>query len=80
MRRSTLLFAEALGRLSHDAAHFFFIRQILVQIVLLKTKFTFIGVYIFFLIFALKHRFLVLIRTALLRRFLRVPMIYVLSK
>ena len=33
-----------------------------------------------FLIFSLKHRLWVLVRTASLRRFLRVPTIYVLSK
>ena len=42
-------------------------------------KLGFTGVY-FFLIFALKHRSLVLVRTAVLRRFKRVPTIYVLSK
>ena len=34
----------------------------------------------YFLIFALKHRLWVLVRTASLRRFYRVPTIYVLSK
>ena len=38
------------------------------------------GVYIFFLIFALKHRLWVLIRTASMRRFQCVPTINVLSK
>ena len=38
------------------------------------------GVYMFYLFFALKHRSWVLIRTASVRWFLRVPTIYVLSK
>ena len=38
------------------------------------------GVYIIFLISAQKHRLWVLIRTALLRQFYRVPTIYVLSR
>ena len=38
------------------------------------------GVYMFFLIFAIKHILWVLVRTASMRRFKRVPTIYVLSK
>ena len=38
------------------------------------------ALFLVFLIFALKHRLWVLIRTASLRRFQRVPKIYVLSK
>ena len=43
-------------------------------------KLGFAGIYLFFLIFAPKHRLWVLVRTASARRFLRVPTIYVLSK
>ena len=43
-------------------------------------KLGFTGVYIIFLIFALKHRLWVLVGTASLRRFQRVPTINVLSK
>ena len=43
-------------------------------------KLGFAGVYLFFLIFAPKHRLWVLVRTASPRRFKRVPAIYVLSK
>ena len=43
-------------------------------------KLGFAGIYIFFLISAQKHRLWVLVRTALLRRFYRVPTIYVLSR
>ena len=42
-------------------------------------KLGFTGVYIF-LIFDLKHRLWILVRTASLRRFYRIPTIYVLSK
>ena len=42
-------------------------------------KLGFTGVYIIFLIFAQKHRLLVLVRTASFRRFQRVSTIYVLS-
>ena len=42
-------------------------------------KLAFTGVYVF-LIFAPKHRLWVLVRSASVRRFLRVPTIYVLSK
>ena len=43
-------------------------------------KLGFTGVYIIFLISAQKHRLWVLVRTASLRRFYRVPTIYVLSR
>ena len=43
-------------------------------------KLGFTGVYIIFLISAQKHRLWVLVRTALSRRFSRVPTIYVLSR
>ena len=43
-------------------------------------KLGFIGVYIIFLISAQKHRLWVLVRTALMRRFSRVPTIFVLSR
>ena len=43
-------------------------------------KLGFTGVYIIFLISAQKHRLWVLVRTASLRRFQRVPTIYILSR
>ena len=43
-------------------------------------KLGFTGVFIFFVFFALKHILWVLVRAASLRRFLRVPTIYVLNK
>ena len=43
-------------------------------------KFGFTGGIHFFLIYALKHRLWVLVRTASMRRFCRVPTINVLSK
>ena len=43
-------------------------------------KLGFTGVYIIFLISAQKHRLWVLVRTALARRFFRVPTIYALSR
>ena len=43
-------------------------------------KLGFTGVYIIFLISAQKHRLWVLVRTALSRRFLRLPTIYVLNR
>ena len=49
------VFAYAKSRFSHDEAH--------------KVKLRFTGVYIFFLIFALKHILWVLVRTASMRRF-----------
>ena len=46
---------------------------------LLYSETGFTGVWLFFLIFATKHRLGVLVRTASARQFLRVPTIYVLS-
>ena len=43
-------------------------------------KLGFAGIYIIFLISAQKHRLWVLVRTALARRFYRVPTIYVLNR
>ena len=43
-------------------------------------KLGFTGIYFCFLFFALKHRLWVLVRTALLKRFKRVPPIYDMSK